>query len=54
VGEDMDGRIAAFVDTGAVERVATYDTEPVPRMTLGASGAEDEMIDRLEALGYLE
>lgn len=54
VGADMDGRVASFVATDAPETIPTWDTEPIPRLALRPSGAEDELVDRLEALGYLE
>jgi len=54
VALDMDGHPAPFVETGAVATVPTYDTTPVDRLALSPSGAEEEIVDHLRELGYLE
>jgi hypothetical protein len=54
VALDMDGHPAAFALTGAVATLPTYDSAPVERLALSPSGAEDEIVDRLRELGYLE
>ncbi len=53
-GEDMDGSVAKFIGARDVGRIATYDTTPIERMSLDASGAEQEIVDQLKRLGYLE
>jgi predicted AlkP superfamily phosphohydrolase/phosphomutase len=54
VGEDMDGRPAAFVGGERVERVATHDVGPVERLESAASGSETEILENLRALGYID
>ena len=54
VGEDMDGRPAAFLRTDRVERIATHDTTPIERFETVPSGSEQRMLEQLRALGYLE
>jgi hypothetical protein len=54
VGQDMDGRVAGFLRTQEVTHVASHDVGPVQRMSLRPSGAEDEIVDQLRSLGYLE
>ncbi len=57
IGADMAGRVAAFVEVAsgsAVATVRTHDTSAIARMPLGASGAEGEIIEQLEKLGYIE
>ena len=53
VARDMDGAVAAFVGS-AVEPIDTYDTQPVERISLAPSGADEVLIDQLRALGYIE
>ena len=54
VAKDMDGKAARFVATPRLTRIATYDTHSVHHITAVPSGAEEEMLDRLRALGYFE
>jgi hypothetical protein len=57
LGDDMAGRVASFApfgSTGEVETVPTHDTSRIARMPLGVSGAEGEIIEQLEQLGYIE
>ena len=54
VGDDMDGRPAAFIGGADFDRVASHDATPVERMPLRPSGAEREIVDQLRRLGYLE
>lgn len=54
LGEDMAGRVASFAPFVDVATVPTHDTAEVARMPLGVSGAEDEIIEQLEQLGYIE
>ncbi len=55
VAEDMDGRVAAFLEPVApVRRVASYDRIPIERLGQEHSGAEALYIEQLRELGYLE
>jgi len=54
IAEDMDGRPGAFVAASETGTVPTHDTAPVARMELRPSGAEDEIVEQLKSLGYLE
>jgi predicted AlkP superfamily phosphohydrolase/phosphomutase len=54
VARDMDGRVAAFLEIASVSSIETYDGSPVQRLGAGASGAEEEMLERLRELGYIE
>jgi hypothetical protein len=51
---DMDGQVASFLQAEAVATVASYDGTPVERLEAAPSGAEQEILEQLEALGYLE
>jgi hypothetical protein len=54
---DMDGRPAAFLPEDMVrdrEQIATYDTTEIERLPFAASGAEEELVERLRSLGYIE
>jgi predicted AlkP superfamily phosphohydrolase/phosphomutase len=54
LADDMDGRVAPFLAGEPVGRVATYDDSPVERLADRPSGAEEAILEQLEALGYLE
>jgi predicted AlkP superfamily phosphohydrolase/phosphomutase len=54
VADDMDGHVAGFLAVREVPRIATWDTRPVERLPLGASGVEAEIVERLRELGYLD
>jgi hypothetical protein len=54
VGDDMDGAPSAFLELPPPQRVPSHDTEPVPRMATGPSGAEEAIVEQLRALGYVE
>jgi len=54
VGRDMDGQPASFLEVDDFPTVATYDTKPVERLGAAASGREEEIIEHLRSLGYLE
>ena len=53
-GLDMDGRPAAFLERPPPEAIATHDTAPIERVGVGPSGSEEEILEQLRALGYLE
>ena len=54
VGDDMDGRVASFLHGVEVQRIASHDTSPVERAGALPSGAEEQILEDLEALGYFE
>ena len=55
VGRDMDGRVAAFLQSAReVTTIATHDTGTIERIESAASGSEQEILDQLRALGYIE
>jgi len=54
IAEDMDGKRAGFLATPPTDTIASYETSPVERLSVTPSGAEEEMLDQLEALGYFE
>jgi hypothetical protein len=54
VAMDMDGEVAGFVRDAAEERIPTYDTASVERITTAPSGADEVLIEQLRALGYIE
>ncbi len=53
---DMDGTAAAFLEESGVAPVASYEGLAVDFIDSAASvsGGEDEMVERLKALGYIE
>jgi predicted AlkP superfamily phosphohydrolase/phosphomutase len=53
-GQDMPGRANAFLEMQAAERVATHDNGTIERLPLVSSGKEEEILDQLKALGYIE
>jgi uncharacterized protein YbaP (TraB family) len=56
VGRDMDGRVAAILRTpdGGVGKIATHDTTQIQRVGTAPSGSEEQILDQLRALGYIE
>jgi predicted AlkP superfamily phosphohydrolase/phosphomutase len=54
VGEDMDGRPGGFIPASTIAMIPTHDSAPIARMELRPSGAEDEIVEQLRSLGYLE
>lgn len=54
LGEDMDGRPGSFIPPSTADSIPTHDTAPVARMELRPSGAEEEIVEQLKSLGYLE
>ena len=53
VGRDMDGRVAPFLDA-QVTWVETHDTTAIERLPTHRSGKEEEMLQSLRDLGYIE
>ncbi len=54
IPEDMPGRVAPFLTTQDPGRTATYDALPIERVEAATSSAESDIVEHLEALGYLE
>ena len=55
LGEDMDGRVASFLEPAQpVTTIATHDTSEIERVGLALSGSEEEILDQLRALGYID
>jgi uncharacterized protein YbaP (TraB family) len=55
VGRDMQGQVASFVrPRRKLEKIATHDTGEIERVGLAPSGSEEEILDQLRALGYIE
>jgi predicted AlkP superfamily phosphohydrolase/phosphomutase len=54
LGRDMDGRPAGFLETGEPEWIDTHDTTPIRRLPSAASEAEDDILELLRELGYVE
>jgi predicted AlkP superfamily phosphohydrolase/phosphomutase len=54
IAEDMDGRVAPFLDVTRTKSILTYDTAPIRRLTEQDSGAEEAILEELRALGYVE
>ena len=54
LADDMDGRPLGFLEHSNAARIATYDTSTIERMKTGSAGAEEEIMEQLEALGYFE
>jgi arylsulfatase A-like enzyme len=53
VGKDMAGRPARFL-AKPVEFIASYDGIPIERFSTEAPEVEREVLEQLEALGYIE
>jgi predicted AlkP superfamily pyrophosphatase or phosphodiesterase len=55
IPSDMPGRPAAFIGIGdGAERIATYDDLVIERHAPSPSGREEDIVEHLRALGYLE
>lgn len=52
--QDMDGRPLPILPGREPEFVASYAGTPIERLDAGPSGAEDDIVEQLDALGYLE
>jgi predicted AlkP superfamily phosphohydrolase/phosphomutase len=52
--QDMDGRPLPILETPVPTYVASYADTPVERLAVVPSGAEPDIIEQLDALGYLE
>lgn len=51
--QDMEGRAPPFLGLDAIAPIASYDTTPIDRLA-GDSGVEDERIDELRSVGYVD
>lgn len=54
VARDMDGAPARFLETPAVEPITTYDRSPIEHLGNGSSSREQEILEELRGLGYME
>lgn len=55
VADDMEGRPAGFMSPGhEVSRIATYETQPVPRFPFERAENEDEVLEGLREIGYIK
>lgn len=54
VAQDMDGRPLPILGDEEPEWVTSYADTPVERLDARPSGAEEEILDQLRALGYIE
>jgi len=54
LAKDMDGAPAEFLEVELPEPIPTYDTDEVPRLSAGDSGADDVILDQLRSLGYID
>ena len=54
VARDMDGSPAPFLGLPPAATVATYDGASIERLGAGPSSKEEEILDELRALGYIE
>ncbi len=54
LGADMDGSPAPAAVRGALRKVPTHDTAPVEYIEGDATGAEEEILQNLRDLGYIE
>ena len=54
VAADMDGNAGAILSERTSGRIASYDGPIIERLGSGPSGAEEEIFEQLEALGYFE
>jgi hypothetical protein len=52
--QDMDGRPLPILEEPAPRFVASYRDVPVDRLSAEPSGAEEDILEQLGALGYLE
>ncbi len=54
VAQDMDGRVASFLEIPEPRQIASYQGTRVEHVTAAPSGVEDEIVEELRKLGYLE
>ena len=54
LARDMDGAPARFLESPPLEPILTYDTSPIERLGDGSSGREQEILEELRGLGYLD
>jgi len=53
LGEDMDGKPAAFLETPLETAIATHDTTEIIRLE-ATSSTDEAMLEELKSLGYIE
>jgi predicted AlkP superfamily phosphohydrolase/phosphomutase len=55
IGEDMDGApMALLAKSRSASRIASHSGTRIEKVTAAPSGAEDDIIERLRMIGYLE
>lgn len=55
IGEDMDGRPMAFMESSSrATQTPSHQATAIDKVTSTPSGAEDDIIERLRMIGYLE
>lgn len=54
IAEDMDVRVAPFVEVEARPTIPTYDTTPIVRLGGAPDEIEQSVLEDLRALGYIE
>ncbi len=53
-GADMSGSIASFLAVEPPPPIASYEVTPIPRLTRTNSGGDEERLEQLRALGYVD
>jgi predicted AlkP superfamily phosphohydrolase/phosphomutase len=53
-GADMDGNLASFVDVPHLSAIPSHDEGEIEVLRSAPSGVENEIVDQLRTLGYLE
>jgi arylsulfatase A-like enzyme len=53
IGEDMDGKPAAFLESPLAPTIPTHDTTEILRLE-AVSGTDEAMLKELKELGYIE
>ena len=55
IGRDMEGSPMAFLEASQrATHIGSHRATPIERVTSEPSGAEDDIIERLRMIGYLE
>lgn len=55
IGQDMDGSIMRFLDPAKPPTtIASHQDTPIEKVTSAPSGVEDDIIERLRMIGYLQ
>jgi predicted AlkP superfamily phosphohydrolase/phosphomutase len=54
LGEDMDGTVVPFLEYEPIEPIPTHDVRAIEYLDTVPSGSEDEILEQLRDLGYIE